>query len=307
MTEQQANLIIRTALNSLSNGPRSVEKAVVNAADLEECTLGVGDLELLLASVVGDDPNAEARLKFERALHEWDNVENGDWTEGTDRNTAERRQVIYQRLRISTDLSARADNLIPVHQLGSPTIIALDHKEWFTEERKQKRQFYWPALKEYLASRQKWPVESVSELDNATDAIVGRLSDPERMEAYQTKGLVVGYVQSGKTANFTGVIAKAADAGYRLIIVLAGTLDVLRSQTQRRVDKDMIGRELLDRDYVADSDWDKFLSHGAKPSDLGAFDWYRLTGPESDYKKLARGVEALQFEAADPTKPLWNK
>jgi len=37
---------------------------------------------------------------------------------------------------------------------------------------------------------------SVSELDNATDAIVGRLSDPERVEAFQTKGLVVGYVQS---------------------------------------------------------------------------------------------------------------
>ena len=306
MTEQQANLIIRTALNSLSNGPRSVEKAVVNAADLEECTLGVGDLELLLASVVGDDPNAEARLKFERALHEWDNVENGDWTEGTDRNTAERRQVIYQRLRISTDLSARADNLIPVHQLGSPTIIALDHKEWFTEERKQKRQFYWPALKEYLASRQKWPVESVSELDNATDAIVGRLSDPERMEAYQTKGLVVGYVQSGKTANFTGVIAKAADAGYRLIIVLAGTLNILRDQTQRRLDKELVGRELLGDDYKGDLEIEEFLSHGGRPSDKGAFDWQRMTGPEYEYKSLHRGIDSLEFERFDPSRPLYD-
>jgi hypothetical protein len=119
MTKQQANLIMRTAFNSLPNGPRSLEKATVNAADLEDCTLGDGDLELLLASIVGDDPSAEPRLKFERALHEWDYVENADWTEGTDRNTAERRRAIYRRLRLSNDLSARADDLIPVFQLES--------------------------------------------------------------------------------------------------------------------------------------------------------------------------------------------
>src|SRR5260221_7440243 len=137
--------------------------------------------------------------------------------------------------------------------------------------------------------------------------VVERLSDPTAEAAYQAKGLVVGYVQSGKTANFSGVIAKAADAGYKLIIVLAVTLDVMRSQAERRVDKDMIGRELLDRNYITDADWDRFLGHGAKPSELGSFDWYRLTGPESDYKKLGRGVDALKFEANDPTKPLWHK
>jgi hypothetical protein len=306
MTEQQANLVIRTALNSLSNGPRAIEKAVMNAADLEDYTLGDGDLELLLASTVGDDPNAEPRLKFERALHEWDNVESADWTEGTNRNTAERRQVFYRRIRISDGLSARADNLIPVHQLESPTIIALDHQEWFTGERKQKRQFYWPALEEYLVSRQKWPVESVSELDNATDAIVGRLSDPERVEAYQTKGLVAGYVQSGKTANFTGVIAKAADAGYRLIIVLAGTLNILRDQTQRRLDKELVGRELLGDDYKGDLEIEEFLSHGGRPSDKGAFDWQRMTGPEYEYKSLHRGIDSLEFERFDPSRPLYD-
>src|SRR5687768_13914042 len=117
MTKQQAILIMRTAFNSLPNGPRSFEKAVVNAADLEDCMLGDGDLEVLLASIVGDDPNAEPRLKFERALHEWDYIENADWTEGTGRNTCERRQVIYRRLRISDELRARADALIPVFQM----------------------------------------------------------------------------------------------------------------------------------------------------------------------------------------------
>lgn len=119
MTKQQANRIMRSAFDSMPNGPRSIEKATVNAADLEDCALAGGDLGLLLASIVGDDPNADPRLKFERALHEWDYVENADWTEGTGRNTVERRRVIYRRLRISNDLSVRADDLIPVIHLGS--------------------------------------------------------------------------------------------------------------------------------------------------------------------------------------------
>ena len=77
----------------------------------------------------------------------------------------------------------------------------------------------------------------------------------------------MGYVQSGKTANFTGVVARAADAGYRLIIILAGTWNILRNQTQRRFDKWLLGKELLknDESYTAQppTDWDEFLEHGA--------------------------------------------
>ena len=113
-------------------------------------------------------------------------------------------------------------------------------------------------------------------LDVATDRVAERLSDPTRAEAYQAKGLVVGYVQSGKTANFTGVIAKAIDVGYRLIIVLTGTTDLLRTQTQRRLDMELVGQENILRginpddhealetvDYYSDDpDWIRFLSHG---------------------------------------------
>ncbi len=73
--------------------------------------------------------------------------------------------------------------------------------------------------------------------------MVERLTDPTRVEVKQTKGLVVGYVQSGKTANFTGVIAKAIDAGYRLVIVMTGTIEILRAQTQRRIDMELMGVE----------------------------------------------------------------
>jgi hypothetical protein len=306
MTDQQQILIIRAALNSMFNGPRSLEKAITNAADLEDVGLETGDTQKLLSSLVADDPNLEPRLKFERFLHEWDNIEAADWCDGTTRNTPERRQAIYRRLKISAELTSKADDLFPVHQLEAPTIIALDHEEWYTNDRKQKRQFYWPALNQYLVTKQKWPVESVSELDNATDAIVGRLSDPERIAAYQTKGLVVGYVQSGKTANFTGVIAKAADAGYRLVIVLGGTLNILRDQTQRRLDKELVGREMLGDDYDGALDIEEFLAHGCRPSEKGSFDWHRLTGPEYEYKSLRRGIDALEFERFDLSRPLYD-
>src|SRR5699024_12239868 len=83
-----------------------------------------------------------------------------------------------------------------------------------------------------------------------------RIDDAKELKYLSARGLVVGYVQSGKTANFTAVAAKAIDAGYRFIIILAGTMDNLREQTQRRLDKELCGRESvlsgLDEDDLTD-------------------------------------------------------
>ena len=130
------------------------------------------------------------------------------------------------------------------------------------------------------------------------------------------KGLVVGYVQSGKTANFTGVISKAIDAGYRLIIVLTGTTNLLREQTQRRLDKELVGKENLLKginqedeqalakvDYYGDEDWDGFVTHGALPSTLNRPDIRRLTRKDSDYRELLVGIESLDQLRVDLTKP----
>ena len=159
-----------------------------------------------------------------------------------------------------------------------------------------------------------FPNQSVPWHD-ATDRIVERLSDPSRAEAYQAKGLVVGHVQSGKTANFTGVLAKAIDAGYRLIIVLTGTTDLLRAQTQRRLDMELVGvenilrgidptdHEALDSvDYQDDPDWlnGRFVRHGLRPSDIGRSDIHRLTTHRFDYRSLKQGIAALDFERRDP-------
>ena len=56
--------------------------------------------------------------------------------------------------------------------------------------------------------------------------------------------MVVGNVQSGKTSNYIGLITKAADAGYKVIIIIAGMLEELRKQTQIRVEESFIGKDI---------------------------------------------------------------
>lgn len=106
----------------------------------------------------------------------------------------------------------------------------LDRSDWY----------YWPTLRAYLLGSKNWSAASVRSLDEATDRILGQMLPPST-EQFDIRGLVVGYVQSGKTANFTSLIAKAADIGYRLIIVLSGIDNGLRRQTQIRLNKELTG------------------------------------------------------------------
>ena len=99
--------------------------------------------------------------------------------------------------------------------------------------------FYWPALRDYLISRS-WNPDSIASLDDETDRILRQLANPLD-EEFDIRGLVLGYVQSGKTANFTSLISKAADVGYRLIVVLSGIDNGLRRQTQIRLNRELIG------------------------------------------------------------------
>lgn len=99
---------------------------------------------------------------------------------------------------------------------------------------------FWPELKVSLEADPGWAA-AVPSLNEASTDIVGLLADPHS-PSIQTRGLVLGFVQSGKTANFTASIAKAADAGYRLFIVLSGVHNSLRRQTQLRIDEQLIER-----------------------------------------------------------------
>ncbi|AYG06214.1 endonuclease [Pseudomonas fluorescens] len=113
-----------------------------------------------------------------------------------------------------------------------------DHVAWLEAERK-KNWTYWQRYSEYMEARIPWT--ALDALDLATDEVLSQLEDPTREGAWDRRGMVVGHVQSGKTGNYTGLICKAADAGYKIIIVLAGLHNNLRAQTQIRLDEGFLG------------------------------------------------------------------
>lgn len=135
------------------------------------------------------------------------------------------------------------------------------HTEW---EPDSKKRFYWRKQREFLMTTlerkngQHTASKIINSIDFETDTILKNMENPIRVE-FDSRGLVVGYVQSGKTANFTALIAKAADAGYRFIIVLAGIHDELRQQTQIRIDRELTGHNNLnlDGDFIAWNDYEE--------------------------------------------------
>jgi hypothetical protein len=119
-------------------------------------------------------------------------------------------------------------------------LVAQQGREEWLRLKDRSTWYYWPELRQYLIGFKNWEKPTVRSLDEATDRILGQLVDPISSQ-FDIRGLVLGFVQSGKTASFTALIAKAADVGYRLIIVLSGIDNGLRKQTQIRLKKELIG------------------------------------------------------------------
>lgn len=111
-------------------------------------------------------------------------------------------------------------------------------REWF-QEWDPSTGYYWLRQRAYLIDRLGWNQADVGSLDDATDRILSHLEDPRPSgpAQFDVRGLVMGYVQSGKTANFCALSAKAADVGYKLVIILSGIHNSLRLQTQRRISR----------------------------------------------------------------------
>ncbi|MET8436639.1 Z1 domain-containing protein [Streptomyces sp900116325] len=314
MTDHLLNLH-GDVLAAMRRGPKHFTKLAFVLSEADE----PADTELshfrdrIIAAGSGDELTA----LWHRTLTGWDLAEQADWSTAPPR-TDERRADTYTRLGFGADLRKALDEAVPVFKEPGPTVISKEFASWYSRDLADVRAFYWNSY-ERLLRRKGWSDAAVSSLDEASHAVVERLSDPTRTEAYGARGLVVGYVQSGKTANFTGVTAKAIDAGYRLVIVLGGTLNLLRGQTQRRLDMELIGQEnilrgadpsdpdaLVGIDYQDDEDWPaKFVSHGGRPSTQGAFDIERLTTRDDDYKSLLNGIRALEFEKQARTQPLY--
>lgn len=114
-------------------------------------------------------------------------------------------------------------------------------RPWINEKKASVTWNFWSRYRDYLQVEKNFSNIVINQLDRLTDRTLDGLFDPTINAAISKYGLVVGQVQSGKTSNYTGLICKAADAGYKLIIVLAGIHNNLRSQTQLRLDEGFLG------------------------------------------------------------------
>ena len=171
------------------------------------------------------------------------------WTESNRELTENEKKELFVELTSHYVADLNYDTDFVVLERGS-TIVDNDpkiHTKWDPSEFKR---FYWRKQREFLITTlskrngQEDASKIINSIDFETEEILRNMENPTR-QSFNSKGLVVGYVQSGKTANFTALISKAADVGYRFVIVLAGIHDELRQQTQIRIDKELTGHNNL--------------------------------------------------------------
>lgn len=113
-----------------------------------------------------------------------------------------------------------------------------DNTWWTAKDKQQKRSYYWGRYKEYMSKSLSLGV--VKTIDDDTDSVMDNIEDP-LIDNFSRVGMVVGHVQSGKTGNYSALVCKAADAGYKFIVVIAGGMNNLRDQTQVRMNEAFIG------------------------------------------------------------------
>lgn len=125
---------------------------------------------------------------------------------------------------------------------------------WWTDSyetrKKEGKNYYWDSYKEYLLKKDQLPADVIGRIDERSDKVMNFLFDPQNPDIKEAtrRGMVIGSVQSGKTANYSALVAKAADAGYKIIIVIAGISSLLRKQTQYRINCGFVGQTDLNKD-----------------------------------------------------------
>ena len=150
------------------------------------------------------------------------------------------------------------------------------HQSWLPAKKSQFDFYFWNRYKRYLEEAKHWNPRVTASLSQVAEEILDLCGDPSQ-EAFSIRGLVLGDVQSGKTANYTAICNKAADTGYRLIIVLAGMMENLRQQTQERLDAEFAGRK---SEYFLDPK----AAEEAKNFPVGVG---KYSGPADASKKIA--------------------
>ncbi|MDQ0148670.1 Z1 domain-containing protein [Eubacterium multiforme] len=194
----------------------------------------------------------ESEMKFYKSAYEF---YEGKLDKNADDIDSAIREAVEKTMDIFSNVVSNEDNLRKyleeqismIREQQHPmfmTCLEVRNSVWWDEFLKENSTEYWNRYEKYLLENKGWPRSSIDKsINNTTNKVMNAIADPNKKMAIERKGMVIGYVQSGKTAHYIGVINKAIDAGYKIIIVLAGMHNNLRAQTQSRIDEEVLGFE----------------------------------------------------------------
>lgn len=210
-----------------------------------------------------------------------------------DPETAVRQLVLSDELRAQVRKALEDERLI---HISDPYMILnreREHVDWLPRIDRA-TWLHWPRLRDFFIGQRELPQATVRSVDDVTDRVLAAMEDPRATDAFKIKGLVLGYVQSGKTTNYSALMAKGADVGFKLFVVLSGVHDGLRLQTQRRLHAELVapvGVAPLDGART----WQSFTAVRMKGDfDPGTVDPTALTAPNPVLLVVKKNVSVLR-------------
>jgi hypothetical protein len=212
-------------------------------------------------------------------------------------------RALIDQLRLSFPISddeygtliKRLHSRIAIRMDQGAKLIA-EYRPWLSARRASIDPFFWTRYRDFLIQKG-WAPPVIGSLGQINDDILDSMGDPTAPGKWTRRGLVIGDVQSGKTATYTALIAKAADAGYRIIVLLTGTLENLRKQTQERLDEGFVG--LASSEALQARRFDKTIGVGVLNPDRMAT---VFTSVSSDFR--AATMNQIGFRLASINDPV---
>ena len=184
----------------------------------------IKQMAILFASTILDNESLKGEITNEIVKEVVDRVSAMNIIPGDEFNKEELIEILFSQFRMAR---------------GSMTEITNNIEPWLNNEKANINFDLWKRYILYM--KKKDPLFPINDLDDFTDKILDKCVNPKQNGSWDRRGMVVGHVQSGKTSNYVGLINKAVDAGYKIIIVMAGTISSLRRQTQERIDAGFVG------------------------------------------------------------------
>lgn len=149
-----------------------------------------------------------------------------------------------------------------IKQTNGDTISSPERHDWNVREQLLQESYYWDRLRNYWENTDSLPYHVINSVDQVTDEILELCGNPQEQGNWLFRGLVMGSVQSGKTTNYSALIAKAFDVGYGHVVVLAGLTNSLREQTQERMDQTIVGQDSRFQDIDQVQAWHEIKDYG---------------------------------------------